>query len=164
MKTIQLTKGYEAIVDDELYEFLNKHKWYAKVKRNNVYAERSWELKCKKYHQKMHRLILNISDANIHVDHINHNGLDNRKENLRLCTNHENRLNTRSRKGATSNYVGVSLVKAKKRGKERLYWLSRISFKNKKISKLFPYSKEGELWLLKIMTQGQKKSLESLLI
>src|SRR5271166_2578955 len=46
----------------------------------------------------LHRLILGIEDSKIHVDHINGNGLDNRRENLRICSNGENRRNSKLNK------------------------------------------------------------------
>jgi hypothetical protein len=56
----------------------------------------------------MHREILNLTDG-MHVDHINHDGLDNRKCNLRLCTKKQNSYNVVNRRSvmATSKYRGV---------------------------------------------------------
>lgn len=58
----------------------------------------------------MHRLIMNPSPA-VQVDHINHNHLDNRRSNLRLCRNAENHWNTKVPKSNTSGYRGVCFVK-----------------------------------------------------
>lgn len=68
---------------------------------------------CNKGNRKkilLHRLIMNCPDGMV-VDHINHNGLDNRKENLRICTNQENLYNQRKKEGKTSKYKGVSFFK-----------------------------------------------------
>lgn len=60
------------------------------------------------------------------VDHINHNGLDNRRRNLRIVTAKQNSWNMRSAKGrGTSNYKGVGWVKNKRK------WRASISIDNK---------------------------------
>lgn len=103
MGTIPLTKGYIALVDDEDYEWLNQRKWQAQVHRNTVYAFRKDGRKT----VRMHRLILS-APSKIGVDHINGNGLDNRKANLRLANNSQNLANMRKPKhGKTSKYKGV---------------------------------------------------------
>jgi hypothetical protein len=55
----------------------------------------------------MHREILNASDG-MECDHINHNGLDNRKVNLRLCTHQQNCFNKKPQPNNTSKYKGVA--------------------------------------------------------
>ena len=55
----------------------------------------------------MHRFITSASKGT-EVDHINHNTLDNRKSNLRICTRSENQMNARKRRGPqSSKYKGV---------------------------------------------------------
>lgn len=111
MKEIQLTQGKVALVDDEDFEYLNQWKWLAHSDGNNFYAEHhvlSYKIDGKKHNKsvKMHRLIMKPS-SNMHIDHINRNGLDNRKENLRIVThreNHHNRINSRK-------YIGVAAIK-----------------------------------------------------
>lgn len=61
---------------------------------------------------KMHRLIMNAPKG-VEVDHINHNKLDNRKANLRLCTRVQNKANTRIPRTNTSGFKGVSMHKNK---------------------------------------------------
>jgi hypothetical protein len=73
----------------------------------------------------MHRVVLNISDGKKIVDHKNHDGLDNRKENLRVCTNAENMANTKPRKGSSSKYLGVHWNKESKK------WQAQIEKGNK---------------------------------
>jgi len=105
MKEIKLTQGKVTLVDDEDYEYLNQWKWHTVRKRNIFYAER----RLSKVHKQkiiiMHRVIMK-TPSNLTVDHINHNGLDNRKINLRNCTNQQNLMNRLSRDN--SNYLGVS--------------------------------------------------------
>ena len=141
MKEIQLTQGYFALVDDEDFEELNKHKWHIKKHRNTVYAVRTqWIVggKGKQIHYKMHRVILGLKNPKEVCDHINHNGLDNRKSNLRVCTNKENQKNRLSKKNSTSKYLGVSLSDNK--------WVSGISVNGKrKHLGTFDNTKDGEI-------------------
>jgi hypothetical protein len=66
--------------------------------------------------RKLHRVILGITDPKVLVDHINGNTLDNRRCNLRITDSQGNRLNTRkANKPLTSQYIGVSWNKAKRR-------------------------------------------------
>ena len=110
MKTIQLTQGYEAIVDDEDYEELSKWKWHANGKYPHVYAKRSSYVDGKQIIECMHRVILN-TPKDMDVDHQNHNTLDNRKENIRNVPTVTNVRNTKISKRNKSGYVGVSLIK-----------------------------------------------------
>ena len=116
MKQIILAKGYVALIDDEDYELVSKYKWYF---HNNGYARTS--------HGKtyMHRLIMNVNDKSIEIDHINHNKLDNRKENLRKCSHYENMKNKKMHKNNTSGVIGVS--------KDKNKWRSQIQVSGKTI-------------------------------
>jgi hypothetical protein len=105
-KTIPLTKGYEAMVDDEDYEKLSVHKWCVNVNRNAVYARLgSPRCKGKQDEIKMHTVIMNAPKG-WQVDHIDGNGLNNQKENLRIVTNRQNCMNRHQNK--TSRYPGVT--------------------------------------------------------
>ena len=111
MKTIPLSRGYVALVDDEDYESLSQHKWYAIVGRGGrAYARRAIRISVGQ--QKivpMHRVIMGLTANDPRqVDHVNGNGLDNRRCNLRTCTNAENQHNQRPVRGGTSKYKGVS--------------------------------------------------------
>lgn len=79
--------GLTAVIDDEDYDKVKTIKWY------NVHGyARS------RSGVSMHRLILNAPDGLV-VDHRNHNRMDNRKSNLRVCTQKENAKNTKHGKG-----------------------------------------------------------------
>jgi len=109
MKQIQLTRGYVALVDDDDFERVNALKWYAlPAKSGRVCALRMTS----RTHGKqkkifMHRFVIN-APSDFFVDHINGNALDNRKENLRLCTSAQNSLNRGKSKTNTSGFCGVS--------------------------------------------------------
>jgi len=103
MREIQLTQGKVALVDDEDFEELNKHKWYAHMGRNTFYAR----TRVKEKQFLMHRLICCV-DKIIQIDHIDGNGLNNQKANLRQCNNTQNHQNMKRPSRNTSGYKGVS--------------------------------------------------------
>ena len=108
MKKIKLTKGYQAIVDNEDFDWLNKWKWCAKVGHWGVYAiRRPWNKESKDYNWVyMHREV-NKTPKGLFTDHINGNGLDNRKSNLRTVTTQQNAFNTKKYRTNTSGYRGI---------------------------------------------------------
>lgn len=117
MKKILLTQGQFAIVDDEDFVRVKGFRWYADCKKNGIkrnwYAGHLfWNSKCKKKEGEvsLHRFILRAKVGE-RVDHVNHNGLDNRKCNLRICTHSENMRNRVIGKNNTSGFKGVCLDK-----------------------------------------------------
>lgn len=124
---IQLTMGLSVKVDDDDYEILSKFKWQAKNPRKDTYyAARSIRMSNGK--QKtvgMHRFITNCPDG-YDVDHIDGDGLNNCKSNLRVVTRRQNLQNRHSK--TSSSYVGVSFDKNK--GK----WVSYIRINNKRVA------------------------------
>lgn len=128
MKEIQLTQGKVAIVDDEDFEELSKYKWWV---CNYRYASTIIKIEGKSKFISMHRFILKLEDNPNFVDHINGNGMDNRKENLRLCSNSQNKMNAKKRSDhKNSKYKGVSFSKDPKRKKSP--WRVKITL-NKKV-------------------------------
>jgi hypothetical protein len=114
MKEIILTQGKVALVDDEDFIELNKYKWYAHHSKNKWYAIRY----NKGYKNiKMHRQILNFPKE---TDHINGNGLDNQRSNLRICNHSQNMANMEKRKNATSHFKGVTFHKKNRK------WIARL--------------------------------------
>jgi hypothetical protein len=101
-KRIKLTQGKFAIVDDEDYDELMKYKWYlSKGKKDTYYAETKLS---NGFHVSMHRIIMKnfYTKEKNYTDHINHDGLDNRRCNLRICTNSQNMGNCRQHKDSNS--------------------------------------------------------------
>lgn len=106
-KEIVLTQGFVAVVDDEDFLWLSQYNWCILKLPHNNYAKRTNKAIL------MHREImgkLNPDIGELQIDHINHNGLDNRKENLRICTSRQNAGNQRKTRGS-SKYKGVHLEK-----------------------------------------------------
>ena len=96
-RKIPLTKGKFAIVDPEDYERLSKYKWRVNINRHTYYAQRAIKVKGKWTSVMMHRDIIKVESGMV-VDHINHNGADNRKANLRAATIEQNTWNRKRKK------------------------------------------------------------------
>ena len=75
---------------------------------------------------RLHRLVMDYSDNKV-VDHINRNPLDNRKENLRVCTQQQNSMNRTTQSNNTSGTVGVYWAKSRNR------WCAQIMLNKKNI-------------------------------
>lgn len=109
MKMIWLTKGQFTLVDDEDFEYLSQWKWKATKIKNSYYATRSVHKKEGKFSTMfIHRIVLNVTDRNILIDHRDGNPLNNQKNNLRPANKSENAANQKARSGCTSKYLGVS--------------------------------------------------------
>ena len=116
------------MVDDEDYERLAGYKWFAVRYERGYYAQRaSKDSKGRQRNVRMHREILGEPKGKI-IDHINHNGLDNRRVNLRVATRQQNAWNKRKQRGKCSlQYKGVTWLK--RVGK----WQARIVCNGKSI-------------------------------
>ena len=123
VKVITLSKGLEAIVDNEDFEQLSKHSWYAVRHRHTWYATREVQLNYKRRHILMHRDILGFTPGDgLLVDHQNGNGLHNFKSNLRSANNSNNAANTRKH-----NYITSSKYKGVTSPTGRLKWIAQIT-------------------------------------
>ncbi len=113
------------LVDDEAYEWLSAIKWSAVETKSGLKAKGVW----KRENTYIHRLIMK-SPKGLVVDHINHNTLDNRKDNLRACTQSQNCMNKVSNRGK-SKYKGVTYSNDRKRIRR---WRAIINQNGKNIS------------------------------
>lgn len=106
MKQIKLNGKYGlgkvALVDDEDFIKVNDFKWY----RSGKYPVRSLGKRPNRTKISLHRFLMN-PNKKMMVDHINGNGLDNRKSNLRICTNSQNIMNAKKSEQRSSKYKGV---------------------------------------------------------
>ncbi len=114
MKEIPLTQDKVALVDDEDFELINQHKWYAVQHGNTWYAYR------KNRERKsvlMHRQIAQPAEG-MSIDHRDGNGLRNCRANLRECTHKQNMQNRRKTAVGKAIYKGVAFKNSK--------WQARI--------------------------------------
>lgn len=113
VKRIPLTKGQFAVVNNEDYEYLKNYNWAA-FKSKTEYKDVYYAVN--KYNGFMHRMICYVGMGeyleNREVDHINGNGLDNTRVNLRVVSHRQNCQNRHNFR--TSEYPGVSWNKTMK--------------------------------------------------
>lgn len=123
----------EVFVDTEDVCFIKDIHWCIVEKGTNLYAANGTN------HIYLHRLILNIKGHNAVIDHLNHNGLDNRKENLRIVTHKQNKFNNPILSTNTSGVTGVSWSKQKNK------WRAYITIDNKQKSLGYYFNKEDAI-------------------
>lgn len=113
---IPLTQGKFAKVDPDDYPWLAQFRWHCKTNKNAAYAARTVTHARRPIRIYMHRLIAR-TPPHLFCDHINHNGLDNRKANLRIATRAQNSLNRPyiKRPDSPSKYKGVTWHKAQRK-------------------------------------------------
>ena len=146
VKHIPLTRGRVAIVDDEDYDWLSKFNWSAKPRRCSKYSRPPPNSRRKFYATRissrkdirdgkphlilMHRVIAATPEGLV-TDHINGDTLDNRRENLRICTPSQNAANKRGVR-CSSSYKGV-IPNPDKRCKRSERWRAQIQHNRKHI-------------------------------
>lgn len=121
-RRIKLTHGQFAVVDEDNFESINAHRWSARWNRGtcSYYAARSSPRKNGKQHTIfMHHAVL-MATPGEYVDHKNHDTLDNRRQNLRLCKQNQNCSNRRRRSDNTSGLKGTTWRK------DRNIWQAQI--------------------------------------
>ena len=119
MKKIKLTKGRFALVDDDDFEYLNQSNWNAVHNPNEDTFRVVGTI-------TMSRIIMKCP-ADFVVDHINHDTLNNCKDNLRIVTRSQNMMNQTPQKNTSSKFKGVYWsYKSNK-------WITQIFFKGKHI-------------------------------
>lgn len=106
---VPLTRGLEALIDVQDIPLVAGYNWYAAPSGHTFYAGRNMRVGDKVHTIKMHRVLMRVSDSTI-IDHINQNGLDNRRENLRRATLGQNQHNRKKQK-SSSLYKGVMFRK-----------------------------------------------------
>lgn len=109
MKSIPLTQGQFALVDDEDFEYLNQFRWRAQWNNGTktYYATRHTQVNYKRKTIHMHREVAHTPDK-MDCDHRDGNTLNNTVANLRNCTRAQNTMNKKIHSNNKSGYKGVS--------------------------------------------------------
>jgi len=130
MAIIELTQGKKAVIDDIDIPLVAPFKWCA-VKCSGIFYASAYsrELGRSIY---LHRLILGFPPSK--VDHKNHDGLDCRRENIRIATNSQNGINSRLSKKSSSGFRGVYLAKDHSRAKP---YVAKITIHGKRVFKKY---------------------------
>lgn len=104
---LPLSLGGVSLVDHEDFERLHRYKWHSKKEKGYVYAATNIRVLNGGYiARSLHKMVMNPPKGMV-VDHINHDTLDNRRANLRVCTKAENNRNRRSHKNSKTGVKGV---------------------------------------------------------
>jgi putative SOS response-associated peptidase YedK len=138
VRKIPLTQGKFCLASYEDYKELSKYRWYYKKWRSREYAERTISVNGKPKNIQMHRVITGAKPGE-EVDHRDGNGLNNCRENLRVCTHVENIRNQKRRVDNTSGYKGVTFENQQKQKP----WRARIRI-GKRIIHLGLFSKKED--------------------
>ena len=118
MKTIPLTFGMVAVVDDADYDFVNQWKWHAKRDQGCYYAARSVTVNGKRKTLRLARILAGAAPGQL-VDHIDRCTLNNQRANLRVCSQSQNLMNAKVYSRNTSGFKGVSWHQGRKRWRVR---------------------------------------------
>ncbi len=112
---VHLTRGYHALIDASDWGLIAEYCWYAHTSVGIPYAMA--RLRAPQWREKvpLHRFIMGAHKGQ-YVDHKNRDGLDNRRSNLRICTNSQNQHNCQTNRGS-SCYKGVSWQKSRRKWK-----------------------------------------------
>jgi hypothetical protein len=124
VKQVPLGNSGFALVDDTDYDLLMQFRWRIHRDRWNEYAKRHIRLpNGNRSDQFMHNFLLQVKG----IDHIDGNGLNNQRSNLRIATTSQNGANSRPRQSSTSKYKGVSWYEPTEK------WLARITINTKRV-------------------------------
>lgn len=127
---------YELLISDEDYAKISHLKWrveWNNTSRINVVTHKSTSIG---------RFLLN-PPPNMWIDHINGDTLDNRRENLRVCTPQQNSWNRRKRNNIFSGSKGVYFAKKTRYGNS---WMAQIMANGKKYAKYFIKKEDAIKW------------------
>lgn len=111
-KEIALSRGAVALVDEEDFDLLSKHSWFL---HSGGYAVRS----IRGGIVFMHRQLL-VAPKGFIVDHVNGAKADNRKANLRICTNAQNQQNRKPKPSRETQFKGIQFDSSRQKWRARI--------------------------------------------
>lgn len=168
MKILELTCGEKVLLDDEDYNRIPHTGWYLTSKKHERHERKTRYVTHDSY-GRLHRYILGLSkDDSAIVDHIDGNGLNNQKNNLRIVNNLINKRNQSTVRNNKFNFNGIHYENAKNRSPRiRCVWSEgesltktrRAQFKTKSwsFSKYSPEEalKQAVLWRIQKMKENE---------
>jgi hypothetical protein len=120
---IKLTQGRVAQIDDEDWPLVSAYSWQASCRKNGKWYAQAFPSIIGMHGPRkcilLHHLIL-PPPAGLEIDHRNGDGLDCRRQNLRIATHQQNMFNSQSRRGSASKFKGVSMLAGKWRAQIRI--------------------------------------------
>jgi len=102
---VSLSNGMTAVIDDVDRSLIDGIRWHVQINKSGVMYAVTYSLGRKKIY--MHRRLLGLTDSAIHVDHIDGNGLNNVRANIRVCNHAENSRNQSIRVNNSSGFKGI---------------------------------------------------------
>jgi hypothetical protein len=111
------------VVDDIDAEMASQYTWHAVHYKEMIYARTNIRRNGKMTSVRLHNLIVQ-PPSGLGVDHIDHDGLNNQRSNLRIANRTQNNANTRKKLGLSSRYKGVTWIGGRK--KYRRPWLAQL--------------------------------------
>jgi hypothetical protein len=143
---IELTQGLKTVIDDEDFHLVSGLKWHAARDRFGlVYARTGRSKRRPGQAVSMHRLLMGDPPGLV-VDHIDHDTLNNRRANLRICTRAENSHNSRIKSHSTSGIRNVMHELCGDGGRRR--WRATVVFHGVRHRKYFDDAQSAEAWAL----------------
>ena len=112
---VELTQGQTTIIDIQDMELVGKYRWHAAKSRGGFRATTNVSDKDGRFKTLYLYRLLTEPEEELVVDHEDHDQLNNRRSNLRVCTQAQNSQNRTSRKNSSSEYLGVSWFKRDKK-------------------------------------------------
>lgn len=128
---LPLSKGYMAVIDAVDAE-VAMHKWSSHITPEGVYAERSYQGLTKRCKERLHSVIMarvlgRPLERGEEVDHKDRDGLNNRRENLRLATSSQNKYNRKMQSNNQAGHKGIYYDKSRNK------WIAKIGYQNRQI-------------------------------
>ena len=93
---VPLTQGFNALIDNDDWPLVSRHRWHAKVRGNTVYAGTNVRIQADEYQWTALHTLLMQPPPELEIDHIDGNGLNNTRSNLRCCQHNKNMANRRA--------------------------------------------------------------------
>lgn len=121
---VELTQGQYARIDARDVPLISSIRWTATRRRHSWYAYT--KVRGSQENFFMHWAIIGKPEDGMEVDHINSDGLDNRRSNLRMATTTQNHANMRLRSDNKSGFKGVSFDPQKGKFAARIYHLGKL--------------------------------------